>query len=434
LLPGPDSLREETQRLIDSISFKAKPRFTNTREFSIFQAILSVGTEARPELPWTVINSNGWLARISSGGTQLSSQCNQTNPIGALGAASLGVTEVFKRLVNLKPDRGELADGLTFSFFSYQAGHENQGPELPETIALELMLVGVGAIGNAVVHLLNSLPLNGNVWLVDRQEFGKENLGTCILIGPDDLNKGKAEFAKNLLTSSRLNARSVPLPVETLRYSLGTEVPHPRLVVNALDNIDARHEVQQMWPDMIVDGAIGDFGCEVSLHPWSGDLSCLLCDFQHQDQSAETVQTEQTGLDKTRLTQPQSPVTLKDVNAARPEKREWLRQRIGNPICSVVSEAVLEMISQDKQEDGFAPSSPFVACLSGSMVVAELVRYILGWEPVLQTGYQFDVLFGPQLGLKKRHTRKTNCRCVERRSNINKARTMWGFSSKTKEQ
>ena len=32
-----------------------------------FDAILSVGTAVNPSLPWTTINSNGWLARVSSG-------------------------------------------------------------------------------------------------------------------------------------------------------------------------------------------------------------------------------------------------------------------------------------------------------------------------------------------------------------------------------
>src|SRR5207249_2878782 len=67
-----------------------------------YDAILSVGTSARGDLPWTVINSNGWVARVSSGATDLARECGQANPIAALGAAALGVAEVFKRLIKLK--------------------------------------------------------------------------------------------------------------------------------------------------------------------------------------------------------------------------------------------------------------------------------------------------------------------------------------------
>ena len=57
-------------------------------KYERYAAILSVGTSARPELPWTVINSNGWLARVSSGRTSLSGVCSVRNPIGARVAAN----------------------------------------------------------------------------------------------------------------------------------------------------------------------------------------------------------------------------------------------------------------------------------------------------------------------------------------------------------
>jgi hypothetical protein len=97
----------------------------------IFDAILSVGTTASDGLPATIVNSNGWIARVSSGSTSLSDVCDQANPVGALGAACLGVTEVFKRLVALRPEKGELLDGVTFSFWSYRTDDADPGPQVP---------------------------------------------------------------------------------------------------------------------------------------------------------------------------------------------------------------------------------------------------------------------------------------------------------------
>ena len=55
----------------------------------------------------------------------------------------------------------------------------------------------------------------------------------------------------------------------------------PMAVLNGLDNIPGRHQVQRtLWPDVIVDGAIGDFTCQVSRHPWPDDIACLICLFQ----------------------------------------------------------------------------------------------------------------------------------------------------------
>src|ERR1700730_17663375 len=79
-------LRDEASQLIEHISFGDKPELILTPpDFTTFDAILSVGAETHSQLPWTTINSNGWIARVSSGPTAISLECDQPNPIGALG-------------------------------------------------------------------------------------------------------------------------------------------------------------------------------------------------------------------------------------------------------------------------------------------------------------------------------------------------------------
>src|SRR6266581_5303631 len=69
-IPGDTRLREETSQLIEHISFGDKPELLLTPpNFTTFDAILSVGAETHSDLPWTTINSNGWVARVSSGPT-----------------------------------------------------------------------------------------------------------------------------------------------------------------------------------------------------------------------------------------------------------------------------------------------------------------------------------------------------------------------------
>src|SRR5258706_13408090 len=71
-----------------------------------FDAVLNIGSRNLAGLPCTVVNSNGWLVRICSTGADIDAICTQTNPIGSLAAASLGVSEVFKRLLMIKDLRG----------------------------------------------------------------------------------------------------------------------------------------------------------------------------------------------------------------------------------------------------------------------------------------------------------------------------------------
>lgn len=416
-------LLDEVRTTIDPLAFGAPVSYQlGTADPAQFDATLCVGTAARPEVPWTVINSNGWLARVSSGPTSLAPDCRQGNPIGALAAASLGVTEVFKRLVGLKQDRGTLLDGFCFSLYSYSTSDTDPGPPLPRVVPLNLLVVGAGAIGNGVVYLLAHLPVSGSVWIVDKQAFGDENLGTCILIGPDDIGAAKAGFMEALLRPS-LASKGFSEELTSFTQRLGSELPYPAVVLGGVDNIEARHEIQNLWPDLAIDGAIGDFMCEVSRHPWDEDVACLLCQFrQAAGQAAEHVASHATGLSPARTQEAEDIVSEADVRAALSEKQAWLRDRIGRPICSVVQEAVAQQLSDERQREGFEPSIPFVACLSASMVVGELVKAAAGWVSPLDQRFQFDVLRGPACGFALGQVRRPDCMCVTRRGNIEKVR------------
>jgi molybdopterin/thiamine biosynthesis adenylyltransferase len=394
---------------------------------SQFDSILSIGTKAHPELPWTTINSNGFVARVTSGAADISDECDIFNPLGALAAACLGIGEVFKRLIRLKGERGEMLNGFSFSMRTFGQAPVDCGPRIPEVIPQDLLVVGAGAIGNGIVHLLSSLPLTGAVTIVDREEYGPENLGTCVLIGPDDLNKPKAEFLASVLKKHNIRAHGFVGEFEQYVSKLRQ---FPRIVLNGLDNIDVRHEVQRaLWPDIVIDGAIGDFMCQVSRHPWPDDIACLICLFQRPaGRPAEEIQSEATGLSKGRLLEPESLVTEADVEAAPRKKQQELRSLIGQPVCSVVQEAMAQKISLEQQEKGFEPSVPFVACFSACMVMTEALAYLCGWDTKLEPRFQFDFLRGPACGLDLPQSRSENCICG-RRKNIDWVRAQHGLSN-----
>ncbi|HTT18095.1 MAG TPA: ThiF family adenylyltransferase [Candidatus Sulfotelmatobacter sp.] len=423
-----DDLRAKARDLADRIAFGKKVEFLQAfPNFNQFDAILSIGAKAHPELPWTTINSNGFVARVTSGVSDISDQCDLSNPIGALAAACLGVGEVFKRIIRLKGERGEMLNGFSFSLRTYVQGTSDCGPSIPETLPHDLLVVGAGAIGNGIVHLISRLPFTGVITLVDRQEYGPENLGTCLLLSPDDLSKPKAAFLASILNERKVRAHGFCGPFEQYASELQQ---FPKVVLNGLDNIDVRHEVQRtLWPNVIIDGAIGDFMCQVSWHPWPDDVACLMCLFQQPaSRPAEEVQSEATGLSKNRLQQPDSLVNEADVEAAPKEKQPALRSRIGQPVCSVVQEAVAQKISLEQQEKGFEPSVPFVACFSACMVMTEALAYLFGWKTKLEPRFQFDFLRGPAYGLELPQARSKNCVCG-RRKNIERLRSAHGFAN-----
>ena len=337
------------------------------------------------------------------------------------------MTEVFKRLVGLKPAKGELLDGVTFSFWTYRTGSEDPGPRLPDGLLVELLMVGGGAIGNGTAYLLSRLPLYGRALVIDRQRYRKENWGTGICLGPDDVGRApdmvgrvKAEFIAEVLGPKR-NPTWRCADIADLATELTDPRRAPRIIVSGLDDIDPRHEVQRLWPDLVIDGAI-DAGssCQVSCHPWGEDTACLMSLFrQPPSERAELVASRATGLDPCVFGDDQAVITQAHIDAAPAAKKPWLAKHLGKPVCSVASEAVIAMLSSEKQAAGFAPSVPFVACFSACMISTELVRYLVDGRTLPEPRYQLNLLWGPQRGGDYPQARRPTCFCVQRADVIN---------------
>lgn len=424
LPPGEIELETISKDLISTVAIENPVRFMRLpQEFTGFDAILCIGSNANPKLPWTVVNSDGWLARVSSGPSSLPATNLCSNPIGALAAAALGTVEVFKRLINLKPSRGKLVNNLSYNFYTYSVGESSPGPALPNQLETDLLLVGAGAIGNSVVYLLKRLLSAGRMWIVDPQNYGPENWGTCLSVTKADINQAKALVLAREMSSATVVAKEYVENIEEFSNRLGNDIPYPKLILGALDNIDARHQVQHIWPDLVIDGAISDFACQVSHHAWDADEACLICLFRRPDGDKATLAASRaTGLSQARVSEMLDEITNVDVQNAPAEKREWLQQRIGRKICSVIEEGIAQQISDSEVKQGFQPSAPFVAALSAVMIVTELVKSLTGEATNLEPRFQFDVLRGPHHGMMVPQGRQTDCLCVSRRNNIERLR------------
>src|SRR5258708_32189158 len=87
---GNDSLLGQAKTLADHIAFGKELSFKDAvQDFASCDAVLSVGTKSHPTLPWTTINSNGWVVRFASGDQHLPGNTALNNPIRPLGSASL---------------------------------------------------------------------------------------------------------------------------------------------------------------------------------------------------------------------------------------------------------------------------------------------------------------------------------------------------------
>lgn len=392
-------------------------------DWSGYDAILSIGSKVRADLPWTAMTANGWIASVTSGARGIAADCSRPNPITALAAASLGVCEVFKRLIDLRPELGELLDGSALSLWDHSLGG-SEGPEIPARLEADLMVNGAGAIGSAIVHLLARLPRVGELTVVDKQHYGPENWGTCLDLERSQVGQPKAEIAARRLQPVG-SIRGLHTTIEAAtKDHLGTAGRWPEIVLNGLDGIDARHDAQEIWPDLVIDGALdADLQVRVSAHEWASDRACLRCLYQHPSGGpAVDKQMRDTGLSWASLQNQDRPLTEQDIAAADPARQAELRTRLGKTVCSIVTEDGARAMSRSQLDEGFSPSVPFAACFSACLIVTELVRYLSTGEVGVRPLWQVSMLVGPETAQMLPDKRHADCRCRHREL-IDKVRT-----------
>lgn len=426
--PGFTELEAEARKCCSDACLRGQPQFVISDSDSPFQhadAILNIGVHVNSSLPWTTISSNGWVARISSGSKDLPSDMGQPNPLAALFAASLGVTEVFKRIYGIPASVAPLLDKAELSLFESSTEFDSLGPLLPNKINLpNTLLVGGGAIGNGIALLMSQLSVEGRLHIIDKQDYQDENHGTSVLLEKNGWigNPKAAQLAHWLTQNSTLQVTG---DKALINEALGSEAVKSMaidLVLNGLDDVQARHESQLAWPSIIVDGGINETGAAVIQHRLDNrGLACLICSFKLPMQDIRETQRQLTGLHSSALSDQGRLLTEQDIIDADPDKQEWLREMLKTKrtICSVVSEAGLRRLGVNA-EDGFRPSVPFVATAAAAMVVAEALKALLYPNKRYSQRFTFGNLFlgTESLANSSRHA-EPSCSCVKHRSLIN---------------
>jgi len=384
-------------------------------------AILNVGTEVCDPNTCTAVASNGWMAHVSSQRSLAIHAFGQANPIGALMAASLGVAEVFKRVIGVPAEVAGPVDRAAVSLFDFSTEDPSAGPALPAELLLEhALLIGAGAIGNGIALLLSQLPLRGSIEVLDKQDYGVENLGTCLLMEPEGWLGPKAErLVRWLAANSKLTTTWKKSTIQAAIAS-GHFKKSPKIVLNGLDDVPARRETQRLWPQVLIDGAINPIGAAVIQYrlarPESG---CLMCWFEEEPVDAKVAQSRVTGLRVDSLDDISRQLTDEDIANADPERRAWLLEckRQGKTICATfTSAAELEQRLGVKAEASFRPSVPFVATAAAALVMAEAVKAVA--FPAVKSPAMFhmgNLFLGPEHSMPVHRHPSPRCQCVVQR-------------------
>ena len=349
-----------------------------------FAAALSVGPLLSGDPRVVSVSSSGWLIRVlaaaSKGGrpTIENLACDEVivgNVIAALGAAAVGMGEVFLRMLNVPRD----ALAFEWSLFDYSIGSIGslaKGPTLDHQLPIRGLQVGAGTVGGGFDLALSLLDARGFLWIVDPQFARRENFGPHPLIGTGDYGKPKVLLAKAALDarhSGRLEVVTFREPISFTRLRIGTDMDRPAVIISGLDKARPRHQVQRWWAPLHIDMATGGLQCQVIVRANPGTGRCLIEAFPPgQEPAEEEVWSQQTGLRPARLVDPMAEITDADVDSAPPAQRPRLRhaKERGQRMCSVVTGAE----AGAKNDRNFAAAAPFIALLAGVLAVAELVK------------------------------------------------------------
>lgn len=418
-------LHEEVAALLHKCDFRGlsmQEIASDTRVKADVWCVLCVGLSPRSDKRWTHIGANGWVSAVGPVQALMGlGDMGNCNPATCLLSASLGAADVFRKLIDIPAEFAPPLAGEQFSLYELSAEFNDVGPALPDGLSLPSTLqVGAGAIGNGLALMLPDLHLTGRWHIVDKQSYGDENLGTCVLIEKDGwLRTPKAlALAKWLRGASSLDVSGEQ---SLIKDALGGEYVskiRPKIVMNGLDDVQARHDAQLAWPDLLIDGGIGDVGAAV--FQWRHDarrLACLRCGFALPHGPHKSGE-ELTGLTPDALAKPEALIDDRHVAGAPPHMREWLHARKGKTVCSVLSEAALAHMGVNSTE-AFRPSVPFVATAAASLMMAELLKGVVSPERGYVQQFTFGNLFlGPSHSAGLERPASPRCICIAGRPAI----------------
>jgi hypothetical protein len=358
-------------------------------------SVLDIVIGDHPGIPGIIATwSDGWTGKIDTAGTRgRTTAFTIANPVGALTAAGLAAGEAFLRLIGVgRPPRSFELSAWTGD--CGPLGSLPDGPRLPAIPPIDALLIGCGNVMNGWAVATHELQMTGHVRAVDRQSLGEENLGPYGLARRDMIGQPKtALLARTLQPLIAVTPHDEELDLFVPRITRW-HLPLPAMVINGLDEVEPRHVVQRLWPDVLLDMAAGGTTSQVIVHKRGGTGQCLLGAFGVPGTELgykgriEAV----TGLRGERfLSEFTTPVTAEDVAQAPPEHRARLQAAAdsGQLLCGYISQASLNATSTGED---FAAAAPFVGTLTGARAAAITVALLTGGYLPDGLRWQYDFL------------------------------------------
>jgi len=183
-------LPTELQSKYEALALQINPDIAVSKDDPNLAIVFGEGTRETSE--YTIfVGSDGWDARI--GTTQPQSTGDSSNPYGPGAAACISVANVFRHVFI---EHAESDNALTFSTFNMAPeGTDVEFKEADFTLSSDVVLVGVGAIGQSTCWALTRGGGSGIVHLIDHETVELSNLQRYVLTEMSDVGQFKVDVA-----------------------------------------------------------------------------------------------------------------------------------------------------------------------------------------------------------------------------------------------
>jgi hypothetical protein len=237
--------------------------------------------------------SDGWVAELSTEPVQLG---KSKLPFGAAASGCLAIAAAFRRAFD---DQLPCANATDFSIiFSTRSGNTgitareeaaNAGFSEDVTEIGDVVLVGIGAIGCAVLWTLLRLPgLSGRMHLIDKEVVDPTNPQRYLITGAYDVGRAKVDLVDARHGESESELRrpaATPQALELVRHhvSWGQFLARrdrpwklPRVLV-ALDSAKDRMAITAALPGWVANAWTQPNDLGISRHRGIGPGACIAC-------------------------------------------------------------------------------------------------------------------------------------------------------------
>jgi len=245
---------------VEALARRINPAIEFTTDSKTTHAIVIGKEKVAAPAEAVYVGSDEWTALVSRRRPQPVGKSR--NPFGAGAAACLGMAAVFRAVFSAEgADDGD----LRLRTLPKQLG----GTSGLTTPGKEVVLVGVGAIGQATVWALSRLADPPRVRLVDPEAIDLGNLQRYVLAERVDVGRSKIRVAKRALRGAVTFKGDWSSFVEKHGYAHS-------VVLTALDSAHDRRAVQAAVPQLVLNAWTqpGDLG--VSSHDFIHG-ACLAC-------------------------------------------------------------------------------------------------------------------------------------------------------------